>query len=288
MNPKVKGYGCIGKIRWLCLGILLIVLSGCAQHMVTTASLLDEMADRQRLTLYPDPEFRLKQASSYNRLSVSEGNDDWFANNDMSHFIRIETHGGRREFVMLDAEGPGAIVRWWMTFYKAQNGYIRVYIDHDTVPVIEGMPRDVLSGDALAGYPFSASLQEGAPLGEEGRDYDHNFYLPLPFSKHCKITYECDSLVLLHEYEGKPVPQGYYWPDVFYNICYREYPADTKVESVSHKALESDKGIIRQHRRISCYCLLQIKGNRNPSKQSSPPGIRFHCRSPVQTTPLKS
>ncbi len=222
---------------WLCFGICLILFVGCSVENITTSSLLEEMADRTRLTYYPDLEFKLKQASSYNRLSVAEGNADWFANNDMSHFIRIDTIAGRREFVMLDAEGPGAIVRWWMTFYKAQNGWIRVYLDHDTVPVIEGKPADVLSGEALVKYPFSASVQKGAPVGEVGRDYDHNFYLPIPYTENCKITYECDSLVMLFDYEGTPVPEGYYWPDVFYNICYRQYLQGSRIESFSSRAM---------------------------------------------------
>jgi hypothetical protein len=164
----------------------------------------------------------------------------------MSHFIRVEENKGRREFVMLDAVGPGAIVRWWMTFYKAQNGIIRIYIDNNFEPVIEGSPDSLLSGSLLAGYPFSASLQEGAPLGEEGRDYDHNFYLPIPFSKHCKVTYECDSLRLLYDYEGIHVKNGFYWPDVFFNICYRSYIKETNVESFSIQALKESQPLLEK------------------------------------------
>ena len=126
----------------------------------------------------------------------------------MSHFLRVEQNSGRREFVMFDADGPGAVVRWWMTFYKAQNGILRVYIDNDTTPVIQGTPKELLSGNLIAKPPLAVAVQEGAPLGEEGRDYDHNFYVPLPFSKHCKITYECDSLKMRYENEGIAVSTG--------------------------------------------------------------------------------
>lgn len=231
-------------IQWLGCVFLLVILCGCTRHDVTVSSLLTEMADRQSLTNYPEPEYRLRQASSYNRLSATEGNTDWYANNDMSHFIRIDSVNGRREFVMLDEDGPGAIVRWWMTFYRAYNGIIRIYLDNDTVPVIKGKPDNVLSGNAIAGYPFSVSLQKGAPVGEIGRDYDHNFYFPIPFSKHCKVTYECDSLVMLYEYEGKAVPEGYFWPDVFYNICYREYKPGTRVESFTTGSMEAIRDLI--------------------------------------------
>jgi hypothetical protein len=168
----------------------------------------------------------------------------------MSHFLRIENNNGRREFVMFDTDGPGAIVRWWMTFYKAQDGLIRVYLDYDSIPVIEGSPAEVLSGNMLTEYPFSASVHEGAPLGEEGRDYDHNLYLPIPFSKHGKITYECDSLVLRYSIEGFPVKEGYYWPDVFYNICYRKYLPNTVVESFSKDVLIKEKHILDKVKKV--------------------------------------
>ncbi len=99
------------------------------------------MTNRENLTRFPEKAYTHHQFSSYNRASVSPGTKGWFENNDMSHFIRKEDNSGRREFVLLDADGPGAIVRWWMTFYKAQNGVLRVYIDNDTTPVIKGTPR---------------------------------------------------------------------------------------------------------------------------------------------------
>ena len=213
---------------------------------VTLNSLLEEMADRQHLSYFPEIQYELKQFSSYNRRSKNPDSTGWYANNDMSHFLRVENQDGRREFVMFDVEGPGAIVRWWMTFYKAQNGIIRVYLDHNTEPVIEGSPAEVLSGDMLAGYPFSASVQEGAPLGEEGRDYDHNLYLPIPFSKHARIAYECDSLTLKYNYGPIKVKEGYYWPDVFYNINYRKYPLGTQVVSFSKEALDETKPLIEK------------------------------------------
>jgi hypothetical protein len=71
-------------------------------------------------------------------------------------------------------------------------------------------------------------------------------YLPVPFKRHCKITYECDSLVLLHNYEGIPVPEGYYWPDVFYNIDYRAYEKNTRVESFSLQVLNETKPLLEK------------------------------------------
>ncbi len=222
------------------IGIGILVCSGC-KKTISITSLLDEMADRKHLTYFPEEEYLLKQASSYNRASVAPGRASWFENNDMSHFIRVEETAGRREYVLLDTDGPGAIVRWWMTFYKAQNGIIRVYIDHDSIPSIKGAPSEVLSGSLLAAPPLATSVQAGAPLGEEGRDYDHNLYVPIPFNNHCKITYECDSIRILFDYEGTPVPKGYFWPDVFYNIGYRLYSGKVNLKSFTDQELKDSR-----------------------------------------------
>jgi len=223
-----------------------IFVCGCKRDRVTIDTLLTEMTSREHLTCIPAERYNLLQFSSHNRESVSPAKEGWFANSDMSFFMRVEENAGRREFVLLDAEGPGAIVRWWMTFYKAQNGLIRVYIDNKPFPEIIGSPAEFLRGKLVASPPLSAAVQEGAPLGEEGRDYDHNFYMPLPFAKHCKITYECDSLVLRYENEGIKVPGGYWWPDVFYNICYRAYDKDVPVESVTTEKLEKARALIEE------------------------------------------
>jgi|WetSurMetagenome_2_1015567.scaffolds.fasta_scaffold00790_10 hypothetical protein len=202
------------------------------------------MTNRDNLSYFPENSYTLHQFSSYNRASVSPEKPGWYENYDMSHFLRVEDINGRREFVMFDTDGPGAIVRWWMTFYKAQNGILRIYIDEDTVPVIKAAPDVLLSGPLLTNPPLAVSVQVGAPLGEAGRDYDHNLYVPIPYKRHCKITYECDSLVLRYDNEGIPVPQGYYWPDVFYNIGYRTYLKSIKVESVSMKLLKEVRPLL--------------------------------------------
>jgi len=239
MKTYVKLFFSIG---WLSLACLLFC-SNCSKN-VTLNSLIEEMTQRENLSYFPENQFYHRQFSSYNPASVSPEKEGWYENFDMSHFLRLEKNNGRREFVMLDAEGPGAIVRWWMTFYKAQNGILRIYIDNDSTPIIEGSPEKLLSGDLLTESSLALSVQAAAAIGEAGRDYDHNLYVPIPFSRHCKITYECDSLVLLFNYEGTPVPQGYYWPDVFYNIGYRAYTKDTKLTSVSWRVLSEAKQLL--------------------------------------------
>ena len=222
MNRIVTGF-LIGSV--IASGLFL----GCAcSKTVTVESLLQEMSDREQLSYMPGQEFKLRQASSYNRETIEPGNRAWFANADMSYFVRVEKNNNRREFVLFDQEGPGAVVRWWMTFWRAEKGTIRIYLDKDSMPEIEGSPFDVISGQMLAEAPFSQAVPDEAPLNERG----HNLYVPIPFSKHIKITYECDSL---------REQDKHYYPDVFYNICYREYQKKTKVKTFSLKGLQQAK-----------------------------------------------
>ncbi|MCK4957917.1 MAG: hypothetical protein KAT00_00920, partial [Planctomycetes bacterium] len=81
-------------------------------------SLLKEMVDRDAITRFPDPKFRLLQASSYDRGTKDphEDNDKgWYANIDRSQFIRTEVNRGREEWVIMDHKGPGAVARMWLT-----------------------------------------------------------------------------------------------------------------------------------------------------------------------------
>jgi hypothetical protein len=99
-----------------CLILACLLFYSCSTKKVSLNVLLDEMTRRENLSYFPENQYSHRQYSSYNPASVSPGEKGWFENFDMSHFLRVETNSGRREFVMLDAEGPGAIVRWWMTF----------------------------------------------------------------------------------------------------------------------------------------------------------------------------
>ena len=80
---------------------------------VTIRSLLQEMIDRDRLPQLPALPFIAGQASSYDRASVAPDKPGWFANQDFGMYVRTETNHGRKEHVMMDVDGPGAITRWW-------------------------------------------------------------------------------------------------------------------------------------------------------------------------------
>jgi hypothetical protein len=203
------------------------------QKIVSLKTLLNEMTDRKSLTLYPSPWYKLKQAGSYDRTSDSAGGKGWFANDDYTQFLGIDSTRGMSEYILFNADGPGAIVRWWMTFSGSgsYDGKIRVYIDNAEKPVLEENVLKLLSGQLLAGEPLSSSVSPETDADKRG----HNLYLPLPFSKHCRITYECDSI---------KISGGKREPSIYYNICYREYEADTKVISFSGNELENAKELI--------------------------------------------
>ena len=96
-------------LAWI-IGMPGVVVAG----EVSLQSLLDEMIDRDAIARCPVPAYVCKQSSSYDRKQKTP--DDparWFANADHDQFIRVEKNGGRKEWVIMEHAGPGAIVRFW-------------------------------------------------------------------------------------------------------------------------------------------------------------------------------
>ncbi|WP_277557473.1 glycoside hydrolase family 172 protein [Ereboglobus sp. PH5-10] len=218
--------------------LLFAIFAGAANAgTITIKSLLDEMTDRDERARFPEPAFTCAQFSSYDRASVAPDKPGWFANSDRSMFLRVERNNGRREFVMFDAGGPGAIVRFWMTFAGKDcgRGTMRIYIDGDDAPAVEGAAFDILSGSIIAGPPLAASVSEETPYERRG----HNLYFPIPYARHCKITYESERLS-----EDDPGAKKGGTERVYYNINYRSYPAGTPVESFSKSVVQRHAGAI--------------------------------------------
>ena len=166
---------------------------------IDTARLLDDLTDLPRLARLPDPAYVTRQFSSYDR-SAKSPTQDWFANCDYDQFIRTEQRDGRTEHVMMDAAGPGAIVRIWSANPK---GVLRIYLDEGTQPVIEQKMQDLLGG-AVEDFP--------APLSGK-RSGGYNFYFPIPYAGRCVVTTD----------EGGS----------FYHINYRTYAPGTPVRTFS-------------------------------------------------------
>jgi hypothetical protein len=191
------------------------------------------MTNRNLIPEFPEPYYTCKQFSSYDRNSVGPDKDGWFANHDCTWFIREENTHGRREFVMFDAEGPGAIVRFWMTFAGdgAYDGILRIYIDGSLDPVIEGPPMDIISGGGLVGEPLSSSVSPECDNNRRG----HNLYFPIPYSISCKITLENDKVIIDDKTRS---------PSIYYNINYRTYEKGTEVLSFSKESFEEVQDLL--------------------------------------------
>ncbi len=204
---------------------------------ISLSTLLNEMINRGHLARLPQPAYTCRQASSYDRRATSpDKKESWFANGDASQFIRTEDRDGHKEFVMMDAEGPGAVVRFWSTWNGARggefsNGTLRIYLDGNTKPTVEGHIADILDGGALTGPPLSESVSPLTPYRYRG----HNLYLPLPYAKHCKITYSTKAL----NDQGTGLNEALY-----YQIVYRTYDKAIKVKPFSMAELETNKALI--------------------------------------------
>ena len=229
------------KIMFGGLAILLLSAPAVGQT-VSFASLLDEMVSREAVARFPDPAYTCRQASSYDRDSVAPDKPGWFANADRSQFVRTEKNGGRTEYVLMDESGPGAIVRFWATWHgprvKGQrkeftNGALRIYLDGQAEPAIEGPIASILDGGGLVEPPLSEGVSSETIYAHRG----HNLYLPIPYARHCKITYETSAPVDRGARSGEAL---------YYQVNYRTYAAGTDVESFKLDDLEKQQAKLRQ------------------------------------------
>ena len=195
--------------------LALLLLAGAALTMpaattetITAARLLDDMANLAGLAQFPNPAYTCKQFSSYDPKSKSASGpaDDWFANNDCGNYLRIEERAGRKEHVMMDAAGPGAIVRIWSA---NPAGTLRLYLDGSDVPTLEAPMTDLLGGK-FAGLPRPIA-------GEYSKGW--NLYFPFPYARRCKVTSDVGNF--------------------YYHVNYRTYEAGTQVESFTMSQLKT-------------------------------------------------
>jgi len=214
---------------FIVLVVIALSVPTVAAGPVTFGSLLEEMVDRDRIARFPDPEYTCRQFSSYDRKMVSP--DDpagWFANGDFSQFLGVEEHGGRKEWIMMDAEGPGCIVRIWCTGPNIR-GTIRIYLDGQDSPVIAAKAVDLVGGMAMVGEPLSAVRARG-----------RNLYLPIPYARRCKVTYDGPNF-----WETRKNEDPFY-----YQINYRTYAKGTQVETFSPVVFKRDEKILQRVQRL--------------------------------------
>jgi len=192
----------------VCAALLLAGRHAPAQ--ISVESLLQEMVDFDAVARWPHPEFTCLQASSYDRGAVAPNQPGWFANTDQNQFIRDEQVRGRTERVMLDVDGPGSLVRFWLTTDRNKQGVLRIYLDGGEEPALVFPAFDLLSGGLNPGIPMATPHPGYQAEGSGG----NSLYLPIPYAKHCKVTWEEAS-------------QG----ARYYQINYRTYTPGTKVRT---------------------------------------------------------
>ncbi len=190
---------------------------------VTLESLLREWIEFERLVERPEPVFATRLSSSSDPASTTPGTPAWFSNDDRSHFVGVETHGDRTEWILLDADGPGAITHIWV---PDPAGTLRIYIDGASVPAVEAPMIDLLSGSVA---PFVEPFGDYVPQA-------YNLFFPFPYANHVKITTD------------DAVPSNVPW--LYYQVHYRAYVPNTVVESFSAAVANRAAATIEQARSI--------------------------------------
>ncbi|MCB9594034.1 MAG: DUF2961 domain-containing protein [Sandaracinaceae bacterium] len=179
---------------------------------VTLEDLVGEIASLDHLARVPEPAYRTLQASSWDRRSTAptdpSDSDGWFANRDWGWFEGEIEVDGRRELVMAEAEGAGALMRIWSA---APMGTIRIYLDDFDQPAIEVAMESLLGEDHPDfGAPFGYVVARGA-----------NLYFPIPFSRRVRVTTDMGDVM----------------PGLYYHVNYRLYEGAVDVEPWSPEAM---------------------------------------------------
>ncbi|WP_406683268.1 DUF2961 domain-containing protein [Seonamhaeicola sp. MEBiC1930] len=203
------------KTNAILVAFLTFTLGVFAQNnkQISVKTLLNDMVNRELIAQFPNNNFRLKQESSYNRVSKKPTESKgWFFNHDFNsketdhNFIRIEEKNGQKEWVLMDHIGPGAIVRTWMPFLKPDKPdtdiQIKIYLDGNTEPVFEGNMLGLLDGTGEIPYPLAHQSLRSAVS-----------FFPIPYAKSCKIT-------------TSKMP-------FFYQFTYREYDDYTPIKTLT-------------------------------------------------------
>jgi len=137
---------------------------------VTYVDILHQLTDLDRLAhLQPDKHAGLFSSWDRNSRTV------WGANGDSGQYLRTEPNG---EAVMVDVDGPGVIYRTWSA---NPVGKIRIYLDGEAKPRFEWNFPDLFDGKMA---PFIRPIVYRRDSAQSASDC----YLPIPFSKHIKIT----------------------------------------------------------------------------------------------------
>ncbi|HEU5069412.1 MAG TPA: glycoside hydrolase family 172 protein [Verrucomicrobiae bacterium] len=223
-------------MKFLCA--LMLVTSGgralaAAPPAVTLESLLREMTNRCAVAEWPVPAYTCAQVSSHDPHKTSPADPaGWHANVDYGNCLRVETNANRREWVILDASGPGAITRIWIPLNADKDKQVvRFYFDGNPEPAIAVPWNELLSGKGFVRPPLAFVSWNETDLQNQLRpDYraprgvGGDLYLPIPFARGCKVTLDQEPF--------------------YYCINYRQYEPRTVVNTFSLAAFRTARDTV--------------------------------------------
>jgi hypothetical protein len=221
----------------VCFSITILIIALMTTHLfgddiVTLQSLLTEMTSRTALARIPAPAYRCLEDSSHDRRKVDPNEPNgWHTNQDHEQFIREEENEGRHEWVIMEHEGPGAIVRIWLPLKpEMDNQIIRFYFDGSAKPEIAAKFNALISGHGFVKPPFAfvswdeIDLRNQLGTPDTRRGVGSDLYLPIPYAKSCKITLD-------------QIP-------FYYIVNYRAYAPGTAVRTFTMNECAADQPYI--------------------------------------------
>jgi len=221
---------------------------------VSLESLLEEMLNCDSVAQWPDPFYTCAQASSYDRRRKGPDQPDWFVKSN-ENFVRVDEVAGRKQYVLMDADGPGAIVRFFLTTDRAKPGTMRIHLDGSPTPLLEYKAFDLLQCAFNPGPPL-LTTQPGYSANRFG---GNTSYLPIPYARNCRVTWE--------EPDGGPAK-----PTVCYQVNYRTYSPGTRVQTLNAEVLAQAAGPIRRTNRILTAPPAYIGGTLQAVEKTLGPG----------------
>lgn len=210
----------VGLFAAICLFVPLPQIQA---QTYTYPQLVERMTNMQGLAKLPPVGEKTSLASSYDRRSQYDAENDkylnWDANGDGLGFIRPEGNS----FVLAEIEGAGVISRIWSATPGA--GHVKIYLDGSTTPAVDLSFTDYFSGNVA---PFNRpnlvyTLRPQVP------GYDN--YTPISFAKSCKIVADKD------------------WGN-YYQFTYTQFPAGTVVPTFKMNLSPEDSAALDRADRI--------------------------------------
>jgi len=161
----------------------------------------------------PAPGERCVQFSSTDPRSRngSANRDDWYANDDRGHYLRVVDAAGGAEHVLVDVKGPGCLVRLWSA---NPSGTLHFDVDGERVWSVDFA---ALCSGRVDGVPppLAAMHARGG-----------NVYLPIPFAERLVVAATAGDL--------------YYLADV------QQFAPGTRVEGFAPDQLGRERELIQQ------------------------------------------